>query len=182
MGGYGSGRHWDKKKLTVSECRSLSLKRIFRDFGGFGWLKPGEMSTDVAYRWDTRPGKAVLTGFNREGAISLELYYTLYEGNFAGDGSFTQQIPVTATVLPKGGTRYWLKCPRCEGNTERLYLPPNHSAFSCRKCSNLTYTSSQENRSSFFRKMGREMGVDGPTIRKALDRTFGKKQRLTHGD
>lgn len=53
-------------------------------------------------------------------------------------------INVGATRNRRGRRRTWLFCPSCNGQTFKLYRPPQSAVFACRACHNLTYTSVQK--------------------------------------
>lgn len=51
-------------------------------------------------------------------------------------------VPVTTTVLPLGGLRYWFACPRCHRRVGKLYDVSGPSCgWGCRRCHRLTYQS-----------------------------------------
>lgn len=58
-------------------------------------------------------------------------------------------VPVTTTVLPLGGVRYWFACPRCHRRVGKLYDVSGPSCgWGCRRCHRLTYQSQHVYRST----------------------------------
>ena len=59
-------------------------------------------------------------------------------------------VQLTTTRPRFGGLRWWFVCPLivngrpCDRRVGKLYLPPPARYFGCRRCHDLTYTSSQE--------------------------------------
>lgn len=49
-------------------------------------------------------------------------------------------VPVTPYL---GGKHWYFICPKCKRRVRKLYLPDGENEFLCRKCHNLTYSSSQ---------------------------------------
>jgi len=70
-------------------------------------------------------------------------------GNTGQHNAPCQVIPLTATFPYFGGVRWWFSCPcdtdgsPCQRRVRKLYLPPGATAFGCRSCHKLTYTSAQ---------------------------------------
>ena len=52
-----------------------------------------------------------------------------------------QNVELTATPMPAGGSRWWWLCPGCRRRTEMLYLPSGVDALACRLCHGLKYSS-----------------------------------------
>jgi hypothetical protein len=60
-----------------------------------------------------------------------------------------QEIRIIHSACNYGGRRYWFLCPGlgldgCDLRVTGLYLPPGESAFACRRCYRLTYTSTKQ--------------------------------------
>lgn len=53
-----------------------------------------------------------------------------------------QRIEITRTTCNFGGTRAWLRCPRCARRVGVLYF--SGCAFVCRRCGGVAYTSQSE--------------------------------------
>jgi hypothetical protein len=82
--------------------------------------------------------------------------------------------PVTliTTTQPKGGIRYWFKCPAigCGRMTEKLHLPSSALYFACRRCYNLTYESCNESHKydSLFRSVALKSGFSFTEAKRLL--------------
>jgi hypothetical protein len=82
--------------------------------------------------------------------------------------SLDYRIDLTATRPRFGGLRWWFLCPLvvndrpCRRRVGKLYMPPACRYWGCRRCRQLTYTSSRESHKSerFWLRIAREMGVD----------------------
>ena len=147
MGGYGSGRRYDKKN-TVEGCRSLDTADLHRlgilrsgawQSGGLTWTNSaGEERASVGYELQTEAG-----------AAWLRLHYTV-----RGDTPVDYRVRLDTTPVHFGGERWWFLCPavRCGRRGRKLYLGPGGTHFACRHCYNLTYESAQTHdpRMSFF--------------------------------
>src|SRR5437764_1213957 len=53
-------------------------------------------------------------------------------------------VPFGMSRIRGGGRRLCLLCPQCGRRAFKLYRPPQVSAFACRACHNLSYTSAQK--------------------------------------
>ena len=147
MGGYGSGRRYDKKN-TVEDCRSLDpadlrrfgiLRRGAWQSGGLTWTNAaGEERASVGYELQTEAG-----------AAWFRLHYTV-----RGDTPVDYRVQLDTTPVHFGGERWWFLCPAvgCGRRVRKLYLAPGGTYFACRHCYNLTYESAQTHdpRMSFF--------------------------------
>jgi len=128
LGGFGSGRHWLRKRTTVEECLTLDINSLIRgdllhrSFGEVRWFRRGVETDSITYSLKERESVHVLT-----------LHSPL-----------NQDISLVTTELPWGGKRYWFSCPNCKRRVGRLHLPPGRSYFLCRRCYDLTYESCQE--------------------------------------
>ena len=141
MGGHGSGNwwHWQRKKATVEESLSLSVRELK---GRLGDGSRGSVS------WTWRSGKTSSIGFfvrwNGLGPI-VTLHYRWNDKEDV-------EIPVRVQTTPMhfGGERRWFTCPlivngvACNRRCARLHLPGGAKYFGCRKCHGLTYVSCQE--------------------------------------
>ena len=147
MGGYGSGRRYDKK-ATVEDCRSIDtadlrrlgiLRRGVWHSGRLTWKNSaGEERASVGYQFQTEAG-----------AAWLRLYYTV-----RGDTPVDYRVQLDTTPVHFGGGRWWFLCPAvgCGRRVRKLYIGPGGTHFACRHCYNLTYESAQthDRRVSFF--------------------------------
>ena len=140
MGGPGSTRWLSHiKKYQVEECLTFSifeLKPYIKvNYSGLcKWFVNDELTNSIAYR---------VIGNNEP--ASVQLSYKIK--NTTEDKRIISYIVrLTTSNLPKGGRRYWFRCPNinCDRRVAKLYLPPDDIHFCCRNCHNLTYRSSQE--------------------------------------
>jgi hypothetical protein len=140
MGGFGSGRRWDKK-VVVEDCPGLNAGWLRDDVcrtGGWRWTYPGGGVFSLLYEVDTR----------ESGDAFIRLRY------WVGSGTRREwldyRVRLTATNPHFGGLRWYFACPlvvggqACGRRVGRLYLPPRCRYFGCRHCYRLTYRSAQE--------------------------------------
>ncbi len=66
----------------------------------------------------------------------LELRYSV------NDTPVNERVEITHTACTFGGTRPWLRCPRCTRRAGVLYL--RGGRFICRRCGNVAHTSQSE--------------------------------------
>jgi hypothetical protein len=74
-----------------------------------------------------------------------------------------QTIKLSRTEPNLGGVRWWYLCPDCGGRVAYLYLPQTAHRFSCRKCHNLTYESTQSSHSAaerHYQRLACEIGCN----------------------
>jgi hypothetical protein len=71
-----------------------------------------------------------------------------------------------------GGVRFMFLCPSCQRRAAKLYLPGGGVYFRCRRCYNLTYTSSNESRKfdGLYRIIARNLGTSPTAVKSALKR------------
>ena len=140
MGGPGSGR-WGghTKKTTVEQCRSISVRRMYRD----GLLEPGQSYTltwSDAITDEQKASMGVVTS-----ADSIRLRYTIYWRDGEPE-DIRYCVPLTWTPCNWGGEYPWFACPGagCGRRVGKLYLPPGGAKyFLCRHCYDLSYRSRQ---------------------------------------
>jgi hypothetical protein len=151
MGGAGSGSHYhwwrSSKKTVVEHCRDLDASRWMREkilvpgvhqSGGWYWRNAttGEQTSALNYE--------VCTLDTADPWVRLS--YTITRSGQAVD----YRVRLTTTRPRFGGLRWWFLCPLivrglpCNRRVGKLYLPPGGSYYGCRRCYDLTYTSSQE--------------------------------------
>lgn len=168
MGGYGSTRWgWHRRKLTVEECLKLDSGLLVKSAAlrdGFSgiceWAK-----SQSKIGWKTKQLS--------EDTYLFTLYYSLTRSQ--GNEEFQVPILVFATPMPKGGKRYWFRCPLKGCNqlkVRKLYLPTGANYFGCRQCQGLVYSSSQDSRkpSQFVLAMGMSEGYSASEVRKIWSR------------
>jgi hypothetical protein len=137
MGGYGSGRPGNRP--IAEESLALPLDRHFLasiarlQRAGIGHA--GHVLT--WYRGDHKIAACGVAFYlPPDGHIGMVLSYSLN-----GDPR-RQAITIDWTATPFG-RRPWWQCPLCRRRCARLYNPQGHSWY-CRRCWNVTYTSSNE--------------------------------------
>ena len=141
MGGPGSTRWrgYDKRRL-VEDCLVFDLSQLNRQ-GLFehndrlyrvDWVEPLNhvvIATAVV---------GVVLSDDRVGALAL--VYVL-----KGDPSETvaEEITLEGQRICSGGTRWYLRCPKCQRRGYKLYLPAGETRYRCRDCYDLTHLSVQ---------------------------------------
>jgi hypothetical protein len=182
MGGYGSTRWgWHYKKQTVENSLKLTvldvlkcsipLKTSGRRGGFLTWKRRDHIVGSVTF------------------ALDLQVDNPVLMVKYSANGQpHNYAINLTTTPCRYGGVRYWFSCPRCKRRCGCLYLPltqSNSTRFYCRKCHDLTYTSSQE--AHHYDRLGRSLGINFAALDKAfeLERIADKwfrKGRLTKSE
>ena len=98
------------------------------------------------------------------GQRALRFLYRVGKGDAAREMDYVVHL---VSALPHfGGVRWYFLCPLvhegrpCLHRGEKLYLPPGGLYFGCRKCYDLTYTSSQESHQfdGLFKALAADMG------------------------
>lgn len=148
MGGYGSSRWgWYTPKRTVESGLTLSVFRVVGTIFPREALDQREMKCGILTWTNTRTGQrlADIWCLLLHDPTRLELQYT--HTTVGGvRRSHAYAIRITTTPCNYGGVRYWFECPDCGRRAGKLYLPGSPGRFACRKCHNLTYASSQDER------------------------------------
>jgi hypothetical protein len=150
MGGWGSGRYRDSRKLTVEECLSLCIDQLIK--AGLlkhqcGNIRCGEFESGETYGF-----QYLLKPSDAPEYLYLYLFFTAWYGDR------TQDLwePITLEARPQqwGGVRYSFRCRDCIRRVRKVYMPPGRTNFACRACHNLTYRSVQEHDKwiDFFRR------------------------------
>jgi hypothetical protein len=150
MGGPGSGPRWwrGNKKATVEDSHVLTAQALVPFLGMETW-KVGTMT------WTRGEEKEVVASISYR-RVEVEdparrvfrFIYTVGKGEAAREADYVIQL---VSVSPHfGGVRWFFLCPLvyhgtpCLHRGDKLYLPPGGLYFGCRKCYDLTYTTSQE--------------------------------------
>lgn len=165
MGGPGSGNRWRRsKKSTVEDGLTLTVQaltpflNIRTDHAGtMTWTRgeEKEVVASISYRRVEveDPARRV-----------FRFIYTVGKGEAAREADYVIQL---VSVTPHfGGVRWFFLCPLvyhgapCLHRGDKLYLPPGGLYFGCRKCYDLTYTTSQESHKfdGLFKALAADMG------------------------
>jgi hypothetical protein len=166
VGGYGSGRRWgaaSSARCKVEDCLVLGgnhiLSKVIKNGGGnlHNW---GELT------WSRHGEEFAKIGYTLNG-LTMTLDYTMNK-----EKQVSYPVSLVTTTQPRGGLRYWFKCPAqgCGRVTEKLYKPSGALIFACRRCYNLTYESCNESHlyDSLFRHIAIERGVSMREAKKIL--------------
>lgn len=84
----------------------------------------GEVRCAVAYRVDA-------SSDSRSAALRYRLVST--------NETLAYNVPLLTTRPNYGGVKWWFGCPACRRRVRKLYLPPGHKYFVCRRCYRLAY-------------------------------------------
>jgi hypothetical protein len=175
MGGFGSGRRWGTKKLTVEDCACLDARRWKRD----GLLQAGIYGRGSCVWRDIQIGTitASLDYSVHTGDMKYPWVQLVYRRRRPKKEEVEYEIALQTTRPYFGGLRWWFTCPlitrgrACERRVGRLYLPPGARYYGCRHCYDLTYTSCQESHlyDRGFAQLAAGMpGTSGAEIRRLL--------------
>jgi len=165
MGGPGSGNRWRwNKKSTVEDSHVLTVQ------GFIPFLDMDPLNVRIV-SWTRGEEKEVVgsISFRRvevedPGQRALRFLYRVGKGDAAREMDYVVHL---VSALPHfGGVRWYFLCPLvhegrpCLHRGEKLYLPPGGLYFGCRKCYDLTYTSSQESHQfdGLFKALAADMG------------------------
>lgn len=129
-GGYRFGAGRPGHKVKAEGCLRLDV----RDLARRELLQGGSRFT---WRWtNSYTGEEVgsIGAAVRDGG--LELRYS------RGNSPVVQRIDLDSTPCHFGGSRPWLRCPRCASRAAVVYF--RGSLFACRRCSAVAYSSQSE--------------------------------------
>lgn len=125
---FGAGRPgWRVKaeRCLRLDVRDLARRDMLGRSGYFGW------------RWTNSA-----TGEDR-GAIGINVFSDGLQLNFSvGGRPVEQHVTLDSTPCHYGGTRPWLRCPRCHRRVGVLFLRGGN--FVCRHCGGLAYRSQSD--------------------------------------
>lgn len=138
MGGPGSGNRWRHgTRSTTDEMRSIDVRRWAREgmlrpgySGGWQWLRSGTQVAAIQMRAEL--DRVVLT------------YRHCSNGGDWKDEQYPVHLSRTACRL--GGSRTWFICPAV-GCRRRVAILYGGAIFACRRCYQLAYDSTREDRS-----------------------------------
>lgn len=128
MGGYGSGLYGGRKrrKITVEERWCIDIRR---------WQREKLLSLSYFnWKWTNQDGKTA-------GVISVIPKQDFLILLYLADGNPIKTQVFFESTKANFGLRKWFLCPTCNRRVAILYL--NMEFFSCRKCCDLNYRSSQ---------------------------------------
>jgi hypothetical protein len=126
MGGVGSGRRfYPDAKDTVDSCNSIDIYYLKRN----RVLAPGHSMT-LTWSKNGRKRASISGKVTEEG---LTLFYRM------NGECIRYLVPIVHTSCHYGGTRPWLKCPKCDRRVSKIHLIG--TMFLCRHCYNLAYES-----------------------------------------
>ena len=126
----GAGRPAYKRK--TSNCCRLDIPKMAAN----GFLTPGR---SFPWVWS-------MDG-NQVASIQVQVTDSQMRLQYSYQGA-ARSFPVylTRTACNYGGSRLWACCPRCRGRVGILYLTAG--AWSCRKCSRLSYPSQSDDQTA----------------------------------
>jgi hypothetical protein len=179
MGGPGSGArlHWwrPEKKETVEGCLSLDVNALMRE----GVLRAGALVRGNC-QWEPRGGEPfaleIDADLRQEGQQGMTLCHRARDDEDKTEWPL-YAVDLVSTAPHFGGLRWWFLCPLivdgvpCRRRVGKLYLPPRADYFGCRRCHDLTYTSSQEaHGDAVLRRVAANLGCSLREVQRALRR------------
>ncbi len=139
MGGLGSGnRHRFGKKTTTEECRSLDVRKLYRE----GLLKCGNLFSWGWFRADQEVASISALVYQDKVVLSYR-----HRSRLGGEGEEVKEpVSLEWTACNFGGERPWFICPgaECGRRVAILYGPGKY--FLCRHCYDLRYESQREDK------------------------------------
>ncbi len=138
MGGYGSGP--GNARDTVDDARRLDVLALARRgclqpgaVGSSSWTRGGERTASISFVHEVSADR---------GYEALRLSYTMRPAG-AEPEHVAYPVRIERTPCRYGGTRPWFLCPGagCGRRCRDLYQAGRY--FVCRRCADLTYSSSQ---------------------------------------
>jgi ribosomal protein S27AE len=156
---YGAGRPgWRAVAETTLRLDLRQLRHHPPGCGAFPWA--------WTYSDGTSAGSIVIDSRT----AGMELRYT------ANGRPVQDWVPYARTEPHFGGSRLWLRCPRCAGRVIVLYLLGER--FVCRRCGSVRYASQGEDvigRAMRRQdKLSRRLGEDGSRPRGMHERTYAR--------
>ena len=141
------GRLWRKVSVPlVEQGLTLNIDQLVKA----RFLIPGSRTSgriDWAFGRTGQPAGAVR--YESQLALPnayLRLYFTVLDPIRGESHSIEQEIRLTTTRPPFGGTRWWFICPHSGARVGRLHLPPGSTQFAARRVYGLRYACQTENR------------------------------------
>jgi hypothetical protein len=160
MGGYGSGRRWDSRK--VEDRLAVDIREL-RKAGHLG--RPGSTAT-----WGLYSGFGNLLASVRLVFEEDRVWFGYRSRDRCSDGTSQERrraADIDRTSCTLGGTRPWFICPnwRCSRRVTTLYVEAGE--LGCRHCLDLAYESQSETVADRARrrerKIRRKLGM-GPNL------------------
>ncbi|MEM6529860.1 MAG: hypothetical protein AAF653_16290 [Chloroflexota bacterium] len=144
MGGYGSSR-WKnhQKKRTVESCFTLDVQTFIRDVVGHDAFTSREtMRGSIIWRYTHGGERATSVRYVLQWGDDLPTIRLKYHRA----GIWNVDVIAFARIQPGfGGVRYYFRCPGCGRRVSTLHFFAGEN-FRCRKCHNLTYARTQQQR------------------------------------
>ena len=175
MGGSGSGRPSGDGRITVEECLTLDVNKLFSD----PRLKAG-IRAQGQLCWTTNfPGK-VTPSLNFDintldpSYLSICLSYIMLPQK----EEIHLDIRLETTRPYFGGLRWWFCCPLirrdgnpCDRRVVKLRLPPGGKYYGCRECYDLTYTSCLESHQfdGLYARIAGDIGLTPSRVKRILN-------------
>jgi hypothetical protein len=135
MGGWGSGRRWNKRD-TTDDMRRLDVRWLERH----DYLKDGHAGS---LHWSSRGERTGTIDFRVE-ADRIHLSYKQRQRGETEWESLAYPVFLDRTPCHYGGSRSWFLCP-AKGCLRRVAILYGGRIFACRNCYGLAYSSQQEN-------------------------------------
>jgi hypothetical protein len=90
-------------------------------------------------------------------------------------------VGLDRTCLRIGGWQWWFFCPRCGHRRRSLYLPPDATDFSCRRCNRLLYLSQRLDRHARARlravRLAEQLGVSSDDYELGVEPAWSRSPR-----
>ena len=138
MGSWNSGRSGGRP--VADSALRVDLAWMMRNgkaaagqyrTGSLAWTCRGEPSGNISYTCDMRdPGDAW-----------MELRFTVTTRSTGEKRDYVQRVPLSFTIPPFGGKRWWMHCPVNGSRAGILYCPRGADTFASRKAWRLGYHS-----------------------------------------
>lgn len=133
MGGRGSGQWAGWGRETCDDRLRLDVRALVRDMRH---ELPGSLFTST---WTERVRSIVLGSVGARLDLDARVLVLLYESHGT---PVENRVRLDTTAPYFGGVRWWARCPGCGARVALLYF--DVTAFRCRGCANLAYTSTRE--------------------------------------
>lgn len=171
MGGIGSGRSAGKPSIEASI--NLSLRAIA---SMLGTTEANSLPVEQVLTWSHANRLAFATGAlltpSVEGSAVLMLQPRVQ------DWFAVEPIALVSTPQPRGGRRWWFRCPECSRRCRALFVAERR--WRCRRCAGLTYQSSRasdKRLGPLLREIEHVWRSDKPLNSRTIDTGGGGEQR-----